>query len=69
MDFLKGKKESEKIFQKFSFPLADVQKLNPSFSSQTVQKIRFVFDRSADGVVVLDNLGFMKRFDLVKRAQ
>ena len=69
MDFLKGKKESEKIFQKFSFPLADVQKLNPSFSSQTVKKIRFVFDRSADGVVVLDNLGFMKRFDLVKRAQ
>lgn len=69
MDFLKGKKESEKVFQKFAFPLADIQKMNPSFSAQSLQKIRFVFDRTADGVVVLDNLGFMKRLDLVERAQ
>jgi dienelactone hydrolase len=66
MDFLKGKKESEKIFQKFIFPLAELQVLNPTFSIRQLQQIRFVFDRSENGVVVLDNVGFMNRLDLVK---
>lgn len=65
VDFLKGKKSSEKVFQHFAFPLLDLQALNPAFSPQLLHRIRFVFDKSENGVVVLDNVGFMKRFDLV----
>jgi hypothetical protein len=66
LDFLKGKKSSEKVFQKFAFPLSELQTLNPSFSIQKLNRIRFVFDKSESGVVVMDNIGFMKRLDLVE---
>ena len=65
-DFLKGEKSSEKVFQKFAFPLSELRALNPIFSPNQLHRIRFVFDKSENGVVVLDNVGFMKRFDLVR---
>ena len=65
IDFLKGKKSSEKVFQKFAFPLSELQAINPAFSLQGLHRIRFVFDKSENGVVVLDNVGFMKRLDMV----
>ena len=67
-DFLKGKKSSEKVFQKFVFPFSDLLVLNAAFSPDKLHRIRFVFDKSENGVVVLDNVGFMKRLDLVTTA-
>jgi hypothetical protein len=63
MDFLKGKKSSEKVFQKFAFPFSDLQSLNPAFSPELLHRICFVFDKVENGVVVLDNVGFMKPLD------
>ncbi len=63
MDFLGGDKSSEKVFQKFIFPLSERHLNNPAFSIQQLRRIRFVFNRSECGVVVMDNLGFMKRLD------
>jgi hypothetical protein len=65
VDFLKGKKSSEKVFKKFAFPFSELQALNPAFSTNQLHRIRFVFDKSENGVVVLDNVGFMKQLDLV----
>lgn len=65
MDFLKGEKSSEKVFQKFAFPFSDLRSLNSAFSPELLHRIRFVFDKSENGVVVMDNVGFMKRFDLL----
>jgi dienelactone hydrolase len=65
LDFLKGEKKHDNVFQKFMFPLADMQRLNPDFSAQNIVEISFVFDQSEYGVVMLDNLGWMKRIDMV----
>ena len=60
VDFLTGDKGSEKIFQSFYFPLKDIQKLNSDFELPNLSKITYRFDKSKKGVVVIDNVGFMK---------
>ena len=58
--FITNKDESENIFQTFSYPLEDITKLNASFDSKSIQKIAFIFDKTFEGVIILDNIGFMK---------
>ncbi len=60
-DFLTEGQESEKVFQTFYFPLEELLKRHPEFEGSGLEEIRFIFDRSESGVVVLDNIGFMKR--------
>ena len=60
MGFLTGDTSSEQVFQLFYFPLSDVQKINPNFNPLSIETIKFIFDRSEKGVVVIDNIGFMK---------
>lgn len=48
---------SEVVFQVFEFPLADFVAVAPGFAPTELAQIRFVFDRSAQGVVVLDDVG------------
>ena len=60
IDFLMGDKESEKTFQTFYFPLENIQKLNSNFEISNLSKITYRFDKSKKGVVVIDNIGFMK---------
>ena len=60
IDFLLDKTESEKVFQLFAFPLDDLVLENPRFDLSSLQSIQFVFDKSDKGVVVVDNIGFMK---------
>lgn len=60
MEFLTGDTSSEQVFQLFYFPVDDMVKINPSFDPKSIQTIKFVFDKSENGVVVIDNIGFMK---------
>jgi hypothetical protein len=65
--FIGGFAPSEIIFQSFEFPLADFVVSNPQFDLSQPQTIRFVFDRTPAGVVVLDNIGFGTRQYLERR--
>jgi dienelactone hydrolase len=60
IDFLTGDKESETVFQTFYFPFENIQKLNVNFDLSSIKKITYRFDKSKKGVVVIDNIGFMK---------
>lgn len=48
---------SEAVFQSYRFALVDFQAQNPAFDPQALAEIRFVFDRSPKGAVILDDLG------------
>jgi dienelactone hydrolase len=48
----------EPVLQTFELPLRAFAEAKPGFDSATVQEVRFVFDRSAEGVVIVDDVGF-----------
>jgi len=56
--FLDSNPASEVVFQSFEFPLAAFVKSNPAFKPGTLTTVRFIFDRTPAGVVILDNVGF-----------
>lgn len=49
---------SEVVFQIFDFPLSAFLAANPALDLTRLRTVRFVFDRTARGVVVLDDVGF-----------
>ena len=53
-----GPSPSEPIFQSFEFPLAAFVEADPVFDPANLTTVRFIFDRTPAGVVVLDDLGF-----------
>ena len=59
-DFVMDDKQSEKVFQTFYFPTEQFQKINPNFTPSNIEEIRFIFDKNESGVIVIDNIGFMK---------
>jgi dienelactone hydrolase len=48
---------SEAVLQHFEFPLKDFASANPAFNSTDLAEVRFIFDRTQAGVIVLDNIG------------
>ncbi len=50
---------SEAVFQTFQFRLDSFATQNPRFNPARLVEIRFVFDRSPAGVVILDEIGFL----------
>jgi hypothetical protein len=48
---------SESILQSYALPLADFARANPQFDPARLRAIRFVFDRTPRGSVVLDAVG------------
>jgi hypothetical protein len=66
--FLSGNPTSEIVFASFEFPLAAFSKQRPGFKPERLATVRFVFDRSPSGVIILDNLGF-RRSDIVSGAE
>ncbi len=48
----------ELVLQSFSIPLADFVEANPSFDPARPREIRLLFDRTAAGTVVVDDIGF-----------
>ncbi len=53
-----GRGGSEVVFQSFAFPLRDFVVANPDFDPSQLVAVRFLFDQSPEGVVVLDDVGF-----------
>ena len=53
-----GPAPSEPIFESFEFPLAAFEQADASFDPASLAAVRFIFDRTPSGVVVLDDLGF-----------
>ena len=53
-----GPSPSEPVFQSFEFPLAAFVEADPVFDPANLTTVRFIFDRTPAGVVVLDDLGF-----------
>ncbi|HDJ34044.1 MAG TPA: hypothetical protein ENF21_08110 [Bacteroidetes bacterium] len=51
---------SEIVFQAYGIPIARFTEANPQFDPGGLARISLVFDRSGEGVVVLDNLGIRK---------
>jgi dienelactone hydrolase len=53
-----GYQAGEPVFQTFFFPLADFVAVQPAFDPERIAELRLVFDRSPQGLVVLDDVGF-----------
>lgn len=56
--FMSPLPKSEVVFQHFEYPLAAFVTANPAFDPSSMEQVRFIFDRTRVGVVVLDDLGF-----------
>ena len=59
-DFMTKNAKSEIVFQTFFFPIRDFIDINPLFNPMAVTEIKFVFDKTTKGVVVIDDIGFRK---------
>lgn len=57
--FITGENESENIFQTFHFPLEQLQSQNTNFSMFNIKSITFKFDKTPQGVVIIDKVGFL----------
>jgi hypothetical protein len=51
-------KNSEIVFQVFEFPLARFVAANPKLKPAKIRTVRFLFDRTESGVVILDDVAF-----------
>jgi dienelactone hydrolase len=49
---------SEAVFQNFEFPLSAFVEVEPGFNPVDLTTIRFIFDRTSAGVIILDDVGF-----------
>lgn len=58
--FIKNEDQSENVFQTFSYSLSDIRTFNSSFDITTIRSIEFIFDKTPKGIVIIDNIGFMK---------
>jgi hypothetical protein len=59
-DFMTDIAKSDLVFQVFFYPLSTFGEQNPRLDIGSIKEIRFVFNRTEDGVVVIDNIGFWK---------
>jgi len=57
--FMSPLPKSEVVFQHFEFPLESfTAAANPAFDPLHLEQVRFIFDRTRAGVIVLDDIGF-----------
>jgi cobalamin biosynthesis protein CobT len=59
-DFMTDVAKSDLVFQVFFYLLSTFREQNNRLDIGHIQEIRFVFDRTEEGVVVIDNIGFWK---------
>lgn len=57
--FMKSTPGAEHLYQFFHFPLERFLQSNDKFEVKQIVKISLIFDQTEDGVIILDNLGFM----------
>ena len=56
LDWMSALPMSEPVYQTFEFRLADFAMTNPAFDPAALADVRFVFDRTLSGVVILDEI-------------
>lgn len=56
--FLESWEPTEVLFRRYEFPLTAFQTSNPAFDGSAISKISFVFDLSAKGAIIVDDLSF-----------
>jgi dienelactone hydrolase len=54
--FLDDSKQEEVLFRRFEFPITDFQASNPLFDADAITEIKFVFDQSPKGAIILDSI-------------
>jgi len=59
-DFMTDVAKSDLVFQVFFYPLSAFREQNSGLDIGHINEIRFVFNRTEEGVVVIDNIGFWK---------
>jgi hypothetical protein len=59
-DFMTDNASSEIVFRNYIFPLALFNKMNPSIDLNCIQTIKLIFNRTDEGMIILDNAGFRK---------
>jgi hypothetical protein len=59
-DFMTDIDGSDLVFQVFFYPLSSFRDINDTLDIGHIREIQFVFDRTEEGVVVIDNIGFWK---------
>jgi hypothetical protein len=59
-DFMTDIAKSDLVFQVFFYPLIAFREQNTQLDIGCIQEIRFLFDKTEEGVVVIDNIGFWK---------
>jgi len=57
-EFMSPFPTSETVLQHFEFSLADFVAANAAFDPAGLVQVRFLFDHTEAGVIVLDNIGF-----------
>jgi hypothetical protein len=53
-------KDYEPALQTFELPLAEFCDENPELDVSSIERIRLVFDRSEEGVIIIDDIGFAR---------
>ena len=59
--FITDDTSSEKVYQTFYFPFEELQESHPNFDFTQIETLRFVFDKNENGVISIDNIGYMKQ--------
>ncbi len=59
LSFMQNQAESEIILQTYIFPFEKFAAHNPDFDFENINCISFIFDLTREGVVVVNNIGFM----------
>jgi hypothetical protein len=49
---------TEAVFQSIRIPILKFMQVNPQFDIRKITKIRFIFNRSSSGTIILDDVGF-----------
>jgi hypothetical protein len=64
IQFLDEKDDTEPIFQLYQFDLKKLASKNPKFRVEGLQQIRFIFDQSEKGALMIDQIGLMPSFEI-----
>jgi pimeloyl-ACP methyl ester carboxylesterase len=59
LGFMKTTPGSEHLYHFFYFPLERFAGMNEDFLPDAITRITFLFDETEEGVIILDNIGFM----------
>ena len=51
-------RDYDQVLTRYAVPLVDLERTVPGFAAARVRAVRFVFDRTATGTVLLDGMGF-----------